>query len=298
MVVLPNIRKMFVPDYGCTIAEADLSGADAQVVAWEADDTSLKNAFKQGIKIHRYNARTMFEQETKDMEDVEVDNSPYYKAVKRGVHATNYGASIPTLATNCGWSKAEASKFQSKWFALHPQIPEWHQRVERYLTGLQCWNCDNLDIILDKPCSECGAQLGSTIKNRFGFRRIYFDRVDGGLVPQALAWVPQSTVNFCVELGWISISEGPEYLMQFSHSELVLKKWKEWLVNPVAYEKWKDIVEFKLQVHDSIVFQVPFAYEHKIPEIAKDMLVRVPYADPLVIPSTVKMSRKSWGDCE
>ena len=39
---MPNIRKLYVPDPGYEIFDIDFSGADAQVVAWEADDKPLK----------------------------------------------------------------------------------------------------------------------------------------------------------------------------------------------------------------------------------------------------------------
>ena len=48
-IILPNIRKFIVPDPGYLIVDADLSGADAQVVAWEADDADLKEAFRDGV---------------------------------------------------------------------------------------------------------------------------------------------------------------------------------------------------------------------------------------------------------
>lgn len=293
---LPNIRSFFGPDPGYTICDADLSGADAQVVAWEAGDEDLKSAFRAGAKIHIHNARTMFDHEVKDMTDSEIKERPIYKAVKIGCHACNYGASVNALVANIGWDKKFAQEFQARWFSAHPEIKEWHLRFERYLQGTQCWNCDNLDITVGRPCSECGAHLGRTVKNAFGFRRIFFDRVDGQILPQALAWVPQSTVAFCTELGWTNIAYGNEWLSQFDFGEAYIESWKEWLVCPNAFDKWHHIVQFLIQVHDSIVFQVPHAYENDLPEIVNDMLVKVPYKDPLIIPMGFGYSRKSWGD--
>jgi hypothetical protein len=56
---LPNIRKMFIPDSGKVIVDADLAGADAQVVAWEADDTKLKAAFREGKSVHLMNGEDL-----------------------------------------------------------------------------------------------------------------------------------------------------------------------------------------------------------------------------------------------
>ena len=59
-ITLPNIRKLFIPDPGYTIFDADLSGADAQVVAWEVNDNDLKQAFRLGLDIHSHNAEALW----------------------------------------------------------------------------------------------------------------------------------------------------------------------------------------------------------------------------------------------
>ena len=110
---LPNIRKMFVPDKGHTIVDADLSGADAQVVAWEAGDEDLKAAFRSGIKIHVHNARTMFDQ-CANMTDEEIKESPLYRDIKMGCHACNYGGTVPALVSQIGWDKKFNSIVHSK----------------------------------------------------------------------------------------------------------------------------------------------------------------------------------------
>ena len=294
---LPNVRRTIIPDPGYTIVDADLAGADAQVVAWEAGDEKLKSAFRAGEAIHVFNARTMWEHELRDMTNDEVKKSKYYKPIKAGVHATNYGASSNALVTNCGFSHSFAQDFQRRWFHAHPEIKAWHTRYQRYLQGVQCWNCNTSDLIVGRPCPSCGKPIGRTVSNRFGFRRIYFDRVDR-LLPEALAWTPQSTVAFCTELGWVSMEQGPSFLAQFAHAKATEQSWAANLVNPDAHAKWGHIVQFLLQVHDSIIFQVPHKHEPDIPEIVADMQVRVPYPDPLCIRMDFKQSRVSWGDCE
>lgn len=296
---LPNIRKMFIPDPGHTIVDADLAGADAQVVAWEADDEDLKAAFRAGLKIHVHNCRTIYPHFHKDWADEEIKErpSPYYKKTKIGQHATNYGAVPPTLVARAQFTLSEAEEFQERWFHAHPNIKEWHERIERYLHGTQCWNCDNLEINVGKPCEKCGKLLGRTVKNAFGFRKIYQDRIDIKIRNEALAWGPQSTVIFCSDLGWVSMVDGAQFALQFSHAEREVHKWKRWLVEPDSYRKWHEIVQPLLQVHDSIVFQVPTEYEHFVPDIVDDLRVIVPYPDPLIIPLGFNSSRVSWGDC-
>jgi DNA polymerase I-like protein with 3'-5' exonuclease and polymerase domains len=246
---LPRVRKIFIPDPGYTIFDADLSGADAQVVAWEAEDDDLKAAFRSGVKIHEKNAIDMFgERYTSaagSRSDKGTPKGKLYDELKRGVHAIDYGATSRTLHLNpdIAWPMVEAEGFRRRWFARHPGILVWHQRVQRNLA------------------------TSRTISNRFGYRIIFFDRIDS-IFPEALAWAPQSTVAETCFRG-----------------ALQLKDRCPW-------------TELLLQVHDSLVFQVPSHRDDCIPQIRSALPNEVPYPDPLVIPWGLKSSTKSWGDCE
>lgn len=269
-LVAPNLRKFFVPDIGFYISDFDLAGADAQVVAWESGDEELKDAFRKGLKIHIKNARDIFPDKTKGYSDEALKKLDYpggiYHDCKRGVHATNYGAVAPTLAARLGWTTIESERFQKNWFGLHPKIKEWHERTDRCLLGAQCWNCFAM-AEGEAICKHCGEALGRTVKNAFGYRRIYFDRMDD-LLPKALAWVPQSTVAICTDRAAVQIDE---------------------------QVKWCQLL---LQVHDSLVGQFPFDRRQDLPELKKAMDIEVPYEDPLHIPWGCAISTKSWGDCE
>jgi len=238
-IALPNVRRLFIPDPGMMIADADLAGADAQVVAWDAGDEKLKTAFRAGLKIHAVNAKTLFGEKAGPDGRVE----KYYFMAKKGVHATNYGSSAKTVADALGISVGEAQRFQALWFAAHPEILAWHKRVEREL------------------------QTTRQARNAFGFRRHYFDRIEG-LLPEALAWIPQSSVAITINKGLLNIHRN-------------LKQ-----------------VQLLLQVHDSLVFQYPKAeHPHILDEIKKQLSIVIPYPDPLIIPVNIKTSDKSWGDC-
>lgn len=268
-IKLPNIRKFFVPDEGFEIADADLSGADAQVVAWEANDEDLKDAFRKGLKLHIKNARDVWPEETKNMtdEDLKKTDHPggmYYKC-KRRVHGFNYVGSPKTMAMTLSTSIKEEEEFHERWFYLHPGIKLWHERYERYLRGEQCWNCDHFPELAGNGCPECGAHLGRTIKNAFGFRVVFFDRVEG-LLPQAVAWTPQSTVAIVCTKGGLALRKFP------------------W-VQPLMHN------------HDSIVMQYDIKYRGKRHEIKTALhSIQVPYKDPLTISWGMSVSSKSWGD--
>lgn len=199
-VKLPNVRKLFLPRPGHVLLDCDLSGADAQVVAWEANDADLKTAFKNGLNIHNHNGRTIWG------DAYTVDGKrPGAKYTmrdecKRAVHATNYGTSARTLAATLGWTTRDAEGFIENWLRkLHRPIGSWHDRIHFEL------------------------QSTRTIRNAFGYRITYFDRTDA-LLPTALAWGPQSTVGLVCAKGGIQLRKLPwiNLLLQV-HDSLVFE---------------------------------------------------------------------------
>lgn len=239
-VKLPNVRKLFLPDNGHTIIDCDLSGADAQVVAWEANDHDLKRAFQLGLDVHNHNGAAMWGAAYAPKSKPRVFTMR--DELKRAVHGTNYGAAARTIAITLGWKIAQAEEFQRRWFALHPGIKDWHDSTSYAL------------------------QTTRTISNRFGYRIVYFDRSDN-LLPTALAWKPQSTVAIVASRGAVRLRSLP----------------------------WVTIL---LQVHDSVVFQIP---NHRftsrdLTTIREHLTIAVPYPDPLTIPWGLAASRQSWGD--
>jgi len=163
---------------------------------------------------------------------------------KSWVHGTNYGGSPRTMAVAAGITTAQSEAMQRRWFAAHPGIKHWHRRVEASL------------------------QQSRSVHNAFGFRRTYFDRIEG-VLPEALAWIPQSTVANVINHGLLNI-----------YTNL-------------------PSVQLLLQVHDSLVLQWPVSQDHHLrPLIRNQLLIPVPYPDPLTIPVGLKTSHTSWGDCK
>lgn len=157
---------------------------------------------------------------------------------------TNYGGKPATCASALKISLAEAAHFQRMWFQLHPAIAEWHERVLHDLHTTR------------------------SVTNKFGFTRRYFDRLDN-LLPEALAWVPQSTVAIVINTAYNRIQK------QLPNSHILL------------------------QVHDSLVGQTPISEWKTTKPLLRSLLnVTIPYDDPLVIPTGLKTSTVSWGDCK
>lgn len=227
---LPNVRKIFVPDSGYTFFDMDLDRADLQVVVWEAEDDELKQMLREGVDVHTENARLL---------------GCSRQMAKTWVHGTDYGGSPRTMAINCGLLVKDAERMQRLWFGAHPGIERWHRRTE--------------------------AQLHTKrfVENKYGYRRYYFDRVDG-LLPEALAWIPQSTVAITINKIWHGIYHTLPH------------------------------VQVLLQVHDSLAGQFPTSRAAECLRQLTDLsrTIVIPYADPLIIPTGIKTSTKSWGDCE
>lgn len=236
---LPNIKKLFVPDPGYVIIDADLDRADVQVVIWEADDDDLKAKIREGVDLHIENAKDIFG--LRSIHDV---TKLQRQQTKGFVHGTNYAGKPPTMAKTVGLTTHEADQAQKRWFSAHPGILEWHRRTEMQL------------------------QTTRTVYNMFGYRRFYFERIEG-LLPQALAWNPQSTVGIVTNRGLMNI--------------------------------YQDLpqVQLLLQVHDSLVFQIPHnAVGTLLPKIKTALEIVIPYDDPLIIGVGCEASSRSWGDCK
>jgi DNA polymerase I len=224
ITILPNIRKMFIPDPDYVMIDADLSGADALVVAREAGDTELENDIISGIDLHSKNAGDLFDLEFTNLAKDSPQRYALRQEVKQGVHATNYGALARTLAQILGWTSSRADTFQRRWFSRHPGIYEWHRRTERQLSK------------------------DRTIRNAYGYQIIYFDRIES-LLGQALAWLPQSTVAetcfqgalrveaMCPEIE-LKLQVHDNLLMQVHRNlfPVCIPKLKKALHNPIPYD--------------------------------------------------------------
>ena len=243
---MPNVRKMFIPDPGYTMFDVNLAGADAQVVAYEAEDEELIKAFLEGLDVHSKNAEDLWGTTFTSLAGDKY-NGPKGKRrheCKIAVHATNYGGAARNLSRILGWTVRETEAFQRRWFGIHPGIKSnFHGRV------------------------MCDLERSRMVTNRFGYRRVYFDRIESCFT-EALAWVPQSTVAETSFRGGIQLTERCSW------------------------------VEMLLQVHDSLVFQVCHEHENRLAEIRTALAVPIPYAVPLTIQWGISRSRVSWGDCE
>lgn len=240
-IAMPNIRAQMVPDSNHTFYDIDLDRADLQVVVWEADDRELKQMLREGVDLHIENAKVLYNKTNLN------EDSPERQVAKQFVHGTNYGGKAKTMAAVCGLTVHETERMQARWFGAHPGILEWHQRTEHNL------------------------ETTRSVTNAFGFVRTYYDRIDA-ILPEALAWIPQSTVAIVINTG-----------LNNAFADKLLSRYHEILI----------------QVHDSVAGQYVTAQEaFVLPRLHQHFLVTIPYSDPLIIPVGLKTSTESWGVCK
>ena len=237
---LPNVRELYIPDPGKTYFDIDLDSADLRIVSWESDCKWMKEQFKLKNKPYievmkeYYHDQTM----TKNSHPRE------YAMFKSLCHGTNYLGTADGIAPRIGLLVHETERIQKWYFGLCPEIKQWQEEIKKQVSGRRY------------------------VQNVFGYRTYFFDRIEGTIFNQAVAWIPQSSVACLINRAYVAIDE------QLPH------------------------VEVLLQVHDSLVGQYDtWRGDSMLRDIVKCSEIPLPYAEPLIIPVGIATSTKSWGDC-
>ena len=252
---LPNLRAMYGPDPGMIFFNGDLDRADLQVMAWEASDELLKAALKRKVDIHLLNVYVLDAKEPPPLEEL-VESHPKYwdhrgprkhkrEFAKVFCHATDYLGKARTVAAHTGRTIQETERAQRIYLGTYKGIAQMQARIIEEVKKRRY------------------------VENRFGYRWYIFDRIDDQIMPEAMAWIPQSTVSIVINKIWHNI-----------------------------YQNEKEI-QVLLQVHDSLAGQFPAGRKDPcVQAILEQSKVVVPYDDPLIIPFTVETSEVSWGACK
>jgi DNA polymerase I-like protein with 3'-5' exonuclease and polymerase domains len=236
--MIPNLRKMYIPDDDCTIFDLDLDSADLRIVTSESRCKGMKDLFAAGLKPYVEIAKEYYH-------DPSITKKhPSYQSFKKFCHGTNYLGEARNLAPQCGLLVHEAERAQKWYFGKFPEIKRWQDDFRRRFMAT------------------------GTVQNAFGFKSRWFDRLEGTVINEAVAWIPQSTVGLLINHIWVAIEDNlPDVLIL-------------------------------LQVHDSLVGEFPTeGTERHTADILRVASIVVPYDDPLIIPVGMKTSTKSWGDC-
>ena len=186
-------RAMVVPDDGLVFVSADLSQAEARVVAYLAHETRLIDVFQSGGDVHRRNAAAIFAR----LEDTVTPEQRYL--AKRVVHASHYGMGPQKFARVAGLPRLQAQALLNRYFSTYPRLKVWHLAVEDQL------------------------RRSRTLHTPLGWRRQFLGVWGDELLREAYAFVPQSTVADILNDGLIAYEqERPgETLLQIHDSLIV-----------------------------------------------------------------------------
>lgn len=177
-------RQIFIADPGHLLVEVDLSQAEARVVAYEAEERGMIEAFERGEDIHQLTANSLppdFMPYGSAYKDIK---NPRRLFAKKHVHAFNYGEGYKTFSTRAGIPMALGKSIRSGYLDRFPGIRSWHMKIQSQLSKSK---------IMVTP---------------LGRKRIFFGRWNEQLFKIAYAYVPQSTVADTLNLAMIRFYNG------------------------------------------------------------------------------------------
>ncbi len=237
-LTLPNIRKLFIPDPGKDIFDTDLDSADLRIVAAESGCAWLMEQLDAGRKPYVEVAKEYYHDQTITKHH---KSYPVFKAL---CHGTHYLGTPEGMAGKIGLSVKEVERIQKWYYGLCPEIKLWQEEIKKQVAGRRY------------------------ITNVFGYRFNFFDKIEGTIFNQAVAWVPQSTVACLINRCYENIHNNlPE-------------------------------VDILVQVHDSLVGQYDSRDTTIKSRIIDQCQIVLPFTRPIVIPMGIVSSSKSWGHCK
>ena len=118
-----EIRKMFVPEPGKVLVDADYSQIELRLLAHISEDETMINAFKTGEDIHAVTASQVFNVPLPEVTSLMRSRA---KAVNFGIV---YGISAFSLAQDIGVFQNEAKAYMENYFAKYHGVREYMNRI-------------------------------------------------------------------------------------------------------------------------------------------------------------------------
>ena len=209
----PALMRCVIPPDNYIFIQADQSGAEALVVAYECRRAKFRKLFELNVKPHSYTALQIFTEKFRGAHPAsrykgvdpstlvtypEYDNlfkvikgsQREYDLGKRVRHARNYKMGPRTFQVNClemsegsvALSFKEAKDFLSIDDEVFPEIGEWQDEIKQELLTTR------------------------TLRNLFGFPREFTGIWSESLVRDGCAFNPQSTVGCITNMAFVEIS--------------------------------------------------------------------------------------------
>lgn len=244
-LVLPNCKKLLIPDPGHIYWDADFDSADLRIVAASANEQGVFDILNEGKKVYVEAMKEYFKNPNM------TKNDPHYVTFKALCHGTNYLGSVKGLAKSTGLLVHEVDLVQKWYFGRFPNIKKWQNEIRDQ------------------------ANKRKMVDNVFGYKLFIFKRIEGTVINEIIAWIPQSTIAILVNLAYIDLSN------RFPD----LNKVEQF-----------DVLQ---QTHDSLSGQFPIQQQEFYTKAILDAMQReLKFDKPIVIPAEVHCSEVSWGDCK
>lgn len=177
---------------------------------------------------------------------------------------TNYLGQAPTLAAKEGLKVSAVKNIIARYFKLCPEIPLWQEFVKNF------------------------ALTHGYVENIWGARGEVYDFTDPMWMNKIIAWIPQSSLAILVNKALVALEKGER--------QMITDKW-DFDSNSGLIVPRKQIIEAKLQTHDSISGQFIATDFDAIHRIKRYMEVTISYEDTLIIPAAVKLG-DTYGGCK
>ena len=266
-----RVRSMFIPDPPKLFVYADLERAESLVVAHLTQDPEMLRVHGPGIDAHKELAARLFQ---KPIEEITKDERYIGKRTR---HAGNYMMGPRTFMTQVNKDAnktgvaitySQAKEYIQLYKDTHPFLQRWWADVER-----QLWK-------------------DRTLYNLLGRRRIFYGHIKG-IIPEAVAFNPQSTVGDTLNVALLNL-DGVQtrYITELD----LWEQYREWAAELKEYG-----YESLMQVHDAVGFQI----NERDAERALWLVERL-MTIPLTIPKTLETFSipveiavgPNWGEVE
>lgn len=270
-----RVRRVFLADDGYEFGYADLERAESLVVAEITQDQEMLRVHRPGVDAHRELAAELF-----GVAPEEVTDDQRYLG-KKTRHAGNYmqgplrfmkEVNKDAHKTGVAIEFSQAKYYIETYRRLHTRLEPWWNEVETEVYRT------------------------STLYNLLGRKRVFYGcrRTGTGTVsdlPNAVAFVPQSTVGDTLNVG----------LLQLSGVECHYAR-KMGIINRIAeHMPLLKAARFMLlmQIHDAVAYQYDPKYRDEV-GYAVQQLMRVPLVSPKTkeifeIPVEIQVG-PNWGD--
>jgi DNA polymerase-1 len=119
-----RIRQAFIPPQGYTMVAADYSQIELRIMAHLSGDQGLRNAFAQGLDIHRATAAEVFDV---SLEEVSIEQRRSAKAINFGLI---YGMSAFGLAKQLDVGRHQAQEYMDLYFDRYPGVAHFMDDIK------------------------------------------------------------------------------------------------------------------------------------------------------------------------